>query len=231
LRTAHDSRIEALVVINKADLVRKERATDLASALERELPGADIVLVSARDPEGLRPISERLSAGVTAVLLGSSGVGKSSIVNGLLGRETARVGATREQDARGRHTTTARELLPLPTGGILIDTPGMRELALWADAGTDASSTGFADLDALSAGCRFSDCAHRGEPGCAVETAVENGVLSAERVLHARKLERELQFQRTRADARLQGDAVKQRKVMARAMRAHGKQTGKGGGP
>ena len=136
----------------------------------------------------------------TAVLLGSSGAGKSTLVNALSGGERMATGEIREDDARGRHTTTHRELVLLPSGGLILDTPGMRELGLWeAEAGV---STAFEDVEALAGQCRFSDCSHHGEPGCAVRAAIEGGELPRERFAAYEKLQAELAFEHRRADPR-----------------------------
>jgi ribosome biogenesis GTPase / thiamine phosphate phosphatase len=226
LRTAHDSRIPALVLVNKADLLPEELARERIDELSRELPDARIVLVSAQTRQGLGALWDELAPGGSAVLLGSSGVGKSTLVNALLGSEAQKIGAERSDDTRGRHTTTERQLLRLQNGALLIDTPGMRELALWADSDTDASS-GFADIDALAEACHFRDCHHRGEPGCAVEAAIAAGELSQERLDSARKLERELLHQQTRVDARLRSAQQQAWKIRARASRKHMKEKGR----
>jgi ribosome biogenesis GTPase len=226
LRTAHDSHVPALVLVNKADLLPGEVARERVAELAQELPGARIALVSAQNRQGLESLWDELSPGSSAVLLGSSGVGKSTLVNALLGEVAQRIGAERSDDTRGRHTTTERQLLRLENGALLIDTPGMRELALWADSETDASS-GFADIDALAKACHFRDCRHHGEPGCAVLAAVESGTLSQERLDSARKLERELLHQQSRVDARLRTAQQQAFKIRARASRKHMREKGR----
>lgn len=227
LRAAHDSRIPALVLINKADLASPERAAARMEELVRALPGTKIELVSAQTEQGLSSLRSQLNDGCTAVVLGSSGVGKSTLVNRLLGRELQRTGEARDHDARGRHTTTERELLLLPGGGILIDTPGMRELSLWADADTDVSLSGFEDIDELAAGCRFRDCQHQGEPSCAVRAAIESGSLAPERLEHVHKLARELLHQQARVDVRVRAAERNRWKAVTRATRAHMKDKGR----
>jgi ribosome biogenesis GTPase len=217
---ARASRVPALVLLNKADLLPTDLAEARLNELRERVPDAPLLLVSAQSGLGLSALLRELSPGTSVVLLGSSGVGKSSLVNALLGHSLQRVGAERTEDTRGRHTTTERHLLSLPSGALLIDTPGMRELALWADADTDLTEGSFEDIEALARGCRFRDCRHRGEPGCAVAAAVESGTLDPERIEHAHKLERELWHQRARVDARLRQAEQNRWKVRARATRA-----------
>jgi len=189
LTLAWESGAVPVVVLTKADL-----SDDVESALAEvraAVYGTDVIAVSAATGAGLEALASYLRPARTAVLLGSSGVGKSTLVNRLLGNEHLRTAAVRD-DGRGRHTTTHRELVTLANGSLLIDTPGMRELQLWsADAGFE---TTFADLDTLAEGCRFRDCAHAGEPACAVVQAVADGRLAAERLAHWHQLRRELAY-------------------------------------
>ena len=198
-----------LVVLTKSDTVS---APDAEITLARGVaPGVDVVIVSATRGDGLDALRERLRPGETIVLLGPSGVGKSTLVNTLAGREilvTAEVG----EDGRGRHTTTHRELVPLANGALLLDTPGMRELGLWAgDAGLDLA---FADIASLAEGCRYRDCRHLTEPGCAVREAAERGELDPERLESWHKLQREAEWIATLNDPLL----AKERKQQWRAL-------------
>ncbi len=207
----------ALVVINKADL--REDAAELAEELAREIGRPETMLVSASSGLGLEALRARIEPGTTAVLIGASGVGKSSLTNRLLGRDVQRVEAMRDDDARGRHTTTQRELWPLPGGGILVDTPGMREFGLAGDDEPAPGETGFAEIDALAGECRFRDCRHEGEPGCAVLAAIARGEVEEERLQHAHKLEREAAYQRARTDARARLNDKRKYKALSRAVR------------
>jgi ribosome biogenesis GTPase / thiamine phosphate phosphatase len=227
LLTAENSRIPALVLINKADVVADGEAEAARDTLALALPSARIALVSAKTGRGLVELNRELVAGSSAVLLGSSGVGKSTLVNALLGAEAQRVAAERAADARGRHTTTERQLLPLESGAFLIDTPGMRELALWADEDTELTGSAFDEIERLAQACRFRDCRHRGEPGCAVQAAVEAGELMTDRLEHAHKLERELLHQQARVDARLRTARHQASKALARAARVRIKEKGR----
>jgi ribosome biogenesis GTPase len=228
LMTAENCRIPALVLVNKADVVSAEDAERALLELHEALPTARVLLVSARTGQGLGELSAELSPGSSAVLLGSSGVGKSTLVNALLGSDARPTSAERADDARGRHTTTERQLLKLESGALLIDTPGMRELALWADADSEISGGAFDDIEQLARACHFRDCKHEGEPGCAVLAAIETGALTAERLAHARKLERELLHQKGRVDVRLRMAKQREHKIRTRASRSHMKERGGG---
>lgn len=174
---AWDADAEPLAVLTKADL---HPDPGLArDALAAEHAGLDVVAVSATTGEGIEALRAEVAGG-TVVLLGESGAGKSTLLNALAGDDVALTGDVREFDAKGRHTTTRRELHLLPGGGIVVDTPGVRAIGLYTDA--DSIDAAFPDIDDLRASCRFNDCTHDHEPGCAVREAVERGDLSAERL-------------------------------------------------
>lgn len=178
------------VVLTKADCAA-DAETYVATAAETA-PGVEVFPVSALTGKGMERLRAYLVPGKTAVLLGSSGVGKSTLVNVLLGREILETGDIREKDQRGRHTTTRRELLMLPGGALVIDTPGMRELGMWeADAGLERS---FTDVEQYFGRCRFPDCRHQGEPGCAVAAAIERGELPRTRWESYQKLRAEARY-------------------------------------
>ncbi|MDP8911398.1 MAG: ribosome small subunit-dependent GTPase A [Actinomycetota bacterium] len=211
---AWDSGANPVIVVNKRD-VADDPGAELAT-VERVASGVPVHAVSAATGDGLDQLEPYLERARTVALLGSSGVGKSTLVNRLAGRDVL---VTRETsaDGRGRHTTTHRELVPLPSGALLLDTPGMRELQLWADEG--ALDATFADITALAAECRFSDCSHEHEPGCVVRRALADGSLSQERFESYRKLQRELRALEIRKDARLRADARKEIRRFSRRMR------------
>jgi len=187
LAAAWQSGAQPVALLTKADLC--EETASMAFQVESAAPGVPVHAVSAVTGQGIDALEPYLRPGVTLALLGMSGVGKSSLINALLGEERLAVRAIREDDSRGRHTTTHRQLLPLPGGALVIDTPGMRELGLWAvDSGLDEV---FADIEALAACCRFRDCAHQREPGCAILAALEDGTLEASRYASYTKLARE----------------------------------------
>jgi ribosome biogenesis GTPase len=201
LAAAWGSGARPVVLLTKADLAPGAGGVEAAlSTAAAAAPGVSVHAVSARDGAGLAPLAPYLGAGATAVLVGPSGAGKSTLVNALLGAAVQPVGAVREADGKGRHTTTARDLLRLPGGALLIDSPGVREFGLAADASDLEGSHG--DVAALAAQCRFRDCRHEGEPGCAVAAAVEAGRLGAERLAGFRKLARESGYHERRDDPR-----------------------------
>jgi ribosome biogenesis GTPase len=214
LTVAWDSGAAPVVVLTKADLCRT--AESEAAEVAEYAPGVPVHVVSTVDRRGLDGLVAHLGTGRTVVLLGSSGAGKSSLVNALAGTELAAVGAIRD-DGRGRHTTTSRELLVLPGLGVLIDTPGLRGVQLW-DAEEGLSRT-FADIEALAEGCRFTDCTHTAEPGCAVAAAVAEGRLSVRRLESMRKLQRELVWLRSRYDARLRAERRQEWQRLSRDLR------------
>ncbi len=188
LTVAWDSGAAPVIVLNKADLCADIDAR--VAEVEAIAVGTSILVVSVLTGVGLEALRALAGPGTTVALLGSSGVGKSSLVNALLGEARLRVGSVREDDSHGRHTTTYKELLVLPGGGVVIDTPGMRELQLWT---TDEALGGaFADVEELATRCRFRDCRHESEPGCAVHAALDTGGLSAERFRSYQKLQKEL---------------------------------------
>ncbi|MFI6333674.1 ribosome small subunit-dependent GTPase A [Streptomyces sp. NPDC050535] len=207
LALAWESGAQPVVVLTKADLV-PEPATlgHLTQDVEQTAPGVPVLPVSAASGEGLDVLGAVLSGGTT-VLLGQSGAGKSTLANALLGEDVMEVRAARDVDGKGRHTTTTRNLLALPGGGVLIDTPGLRGVGLW-DAGTGVGQV-FAEIEALAADCRFHDCAHVAEPGCAVLAAFESGSLPERRLESYRKLIRENQRIVAKTDARLRAEIRK----------------------
>ncbi len=217
LAVAWSSGVRPVIVLNKADI-----AADLDDRLlevEAIAPAVPIVILSALTGDGLDALAPFLKPGDTAVVLGSSGVGKSTLLNALLGEERQATAAVREDDSRGRHTTTHRELFDLPGGAMLIDTPGIRSLEIaGADEGVE---TAFDDIAALATGCRFSDCRHRGEPGCAVDAAIDDGRLTEARLESHRKLERELAHAERKGDPRAEAAERKRWKSIHKSVSRH----------
>jgi ribosome biogenesis GTPase len=191
-------------VLNKADACADADVQQCSSAAAET--GVRAVVSSVVNGAGLLELSEIVRHGGTTALLGSSGVGKSSIINALLGESRQSVREIRSSDHRGRHSTTSRQLIQLPGGGVVVDTPGMRELSLW-DA-EDGLEHAFADIEVLAAACRFRDCAHHREPDCAVTAAVEEGSLDASRLESYRRLLREERFLRDRHEANNERDRL-----------------------
>lgn len=219
LIVTRDGGVDPVVVLSKADLEldylsRVEECAALAL-------GAPVLAISTHDGTGLDELRARLRPQNTVVLLGSSGVGKSSLLNVLLGEDRQRVNAVRESDGKGRHTTTHRSLMVLPNGALIIDTPGMRELGLW-DAPSGFDST-FADVGALAEQCKFGDCRHEREPGCAVRRAIEEGRLDASRLESYLGMRRELEYLERRDDPAALSEQRRKWKIIHKAAKKHSK--------
>jgi ribosome biogenesis GTPase len=196
LAAAWESGATPVVVLTKADLAAD--AGEAVREAEAAAGGVTVVLTSTASGEGVEEVRSLLGATGTLALLGPSGAGKSTLVNRLAGTDVLATSEVREGDARGRHTTTARHLVPVPGGGVLLDTPGVRSLPLWdAEAGVAAT---FDDVETIAGGCRFGDCRHDGEPGCAVREAVDAGTLDGRRFESWAKLRRELESLEARQD-------------------------------
>jgi ribosome biogenesis GTPase len=198
LALAWESGASPVIVLNKTDLCGDVDAR--VSQVEPIAFGVPILTMSATENQGTGSLRGHLEAGRTAAFMGSSGVGKSTLINSLLGTARQRVQDVREGDSRGRHTTSQRELILLPEGGLVIDTPGMRELQLWLDE--EGLTRSFDDVECLARRCRFRDCAHATEPGCAVRTALQDGSLDSGRYAGYVKLKKELQHLERRKDQR-----------------------------
>jgi len=196
LLLARDSGARPVVILSKADLC--DRLDERLRQTQSIAAGVPVHALSPKRREGIQALAPYLLPGQTLALLGSSGVGKSTLINALLGEERQRTREVRLADSRGRHTTTHRELIPLPGGALVIDTPGMREMQLWTEA--DGMAGTFGDIDALAADCGFRDCRHQVEPRCAVRAAVADGRLAAERLSSYHKLEAELRALEWRRD-------------------------------
>ena len=221
-----ESGARPVIVLNKADAC--EGAREKPAEMERVAVGTAVCLVSAKTGQGFGELEGFLRPGHTLVLLGSSGVGKSTIANRLLGYAVQEVQPVRESDSRGRHTTTTRELFALPGGALLMDTPGLREMQLW-DA-EDGVEQVFAEIDALAGRCQFGDCRHEGEPGCAVQVALDAGTLDPARLENRRKLMREQEFLRRKVDPEARQEQKEQWKQIHRAQRQKYQQRQKDGG-
>ncbi|MFD0527848.1 ribosome small subunit-dependent GTPase A [Kitasatospora arboriphila] len=212
LALAWESGAVPLVVLTKADLV--DDADFIREDVEKIAPGAAVLTVSAETGEGMDELRAHLP-GATA-LVGQSGAGKSTLTNALADGDAMAVQETRSVDEKGRHTTTTRELIPLPDGGVVIDTPGLREVGLYGGEGVDLA---FADIAAIAERCRFDDCSHRSEPGCAVAAALEDGTLPQRRMDSYLKLQRENEWIASRSDARVAAERARKWKAVTKSMR------------
>jgi ribosome biogenesis GTPase len=199
--------------------------TAAAASIRERLPFVDVLAVSALDEDGMATLHPYLRPATTIALMGSSGVGKSTMVNGLLGRDEQRVAAVRDDDDRGRHTTTARQLIALPGGALLVDTPGLRELQPWVDP-SSVSGT-FEDIAALAGHCQFRDCGHGDEPGCAVREAVADRALDPNRLESYSRLLREAAFEERKRDKSAAAEHKRRWKQIHIAQRARYKERGR----
>ncbi|MEW6126541.1 MAG: ribosome small subunit-dependent GTPase A [Acidobacteriota bacterium] len=200
LVVARESGASPVIILNKADLCEDLEKTK--QEVEQVAMGGAVHTLSAKFNQGIEQLRPYLSVGHTIAFLGSSGVGKSTLINRLMGVEKQKVKEVRETDDKGRHTTTHRELIVLPEGGLLIDTPGMRELQLW-DA-SEGLTDNFSDIEAIAEGCQFNDCKHEREPNCAVKEALSDGTLDAARFENYKKMQKELAYLATQTDKRLE---------------------------
>ena len=217
LVAAWDSGALPVAVLTKKDLCPEAELAARVDAVVLAAPGARVLCLSSLSGEGIAEVEAELAGGLRCCFVGSSGAGKTTLLNRLAGREAALTGEVRESDARGRHTTTGRQLYLLPCGGQVIDTPGIREFGV-AYAG-EGLATSFSDISALAADCRFKDCSHSGEPGCAVTAAVEAGTLPEERLRSYRKLRRETERLELRTDLSKRLEAKRRLKSFGRMVR------------
>ena len=204
-----------VILLNKADL--REDIDAICTSVKAVAGDVEVIPISAKEQKGFDRVRSFIQKGKTVAFLGSSGVGKSSIANVLLERHIQRTGSVREDDSRGRHTTSHRELMLLPSGGVIIDTPGLRELQLWGNE-EDLQQV-FSEIDQLAAYCKFRDCRHEAEPGCAVLQALEDGELDETRLESYKKLRRELSYLNQRQDEVAQLEAKKREKRFGRLIK------------
>ncbi len=213
---AADSGAKVVLLLTKADLVSDADADSGAGLMRKAIPGLSVIVISTVRKRGYKEVLTHLNPRDTTVLIGPSGVGKSSLINRICGEEMLPVQEVREDDQKGRHTTTQRELMPLPNGALAIDTPGIRELQIWITEAELAEA--FGDIEALSLRCKFTTCRHADDPGCAVRAALESGALPADRLEHYFKLKGEAATLRVRRQGRVavQESRVKKRLVFKR---------------
>ena len=214
-----ESGANPVIVLNKADVC--EDIAACIAAVEAIALGVPIIVLSALQQDRLDALQSYLQPGATVALLGSSGVGKSTLTNQLMGTAIQATQTVREADSRGRHTTTYRELLVLPSGGCIIDTPGMREIQIWA--GEESLQETFADIERWAKQCRFRDCRHQQEPGCAVQQALTDGWLDEQRFANYQKLQRELNYLARQQDQQAQLAEKQRWKQIHKSLRHHPK--------
>ncbi|MGW4637416.1 ribosome small subunit-dependent GTPase A [Sphaerisporangium sp. NPDC004334] len=220
LALAWESGARPVVLITKADLVG-EHLAGLLDDVAAAAPGVDLHAVCSITGEGVEVVRDHLAGSRTAVILGASGAGKSTLVNALAGEQVMETQQVRAGDGRGRHTTVHRELIPLAGGGLIIDTPGIRRVGLYEmSQGVDLV---FSDIEELAESCRFGDCAHQSEPGCAVLSALESGELPERRLESWRKLQREAAWMARRGDARLRAEETRKWKIIHKSVRGRGR--------
>jgi ribosome biogenesis GTPase / thiamine phosphate phosphatase len=207
-----------VVVLSKTDLLEDLDPATVIEQAQLSAPDVDVFAVSGITGDGTDPLRKYTEAGTTVVLIGASGVGKSTLVNLLMGDEVMETSGIRESDTRGRHTTVTRQLLPLPNGGVLIDTPGIRSIALVAGS-EDALAKTFSEVEQYLGKCRFNDCRHSGEPGCAIGEAIAKGELSQARLNSYERMGRELQFEDTKHDPTVKTEHQRRMRVIAKGNR------------
>ncbi|WP_235855583.1 ribosome small subunit-dependent GTPase A [Methanofollis fontis] len=212
LLIVRNSGAEPVIILNKSDT--SEEISTIIDRVHAELRGVPVIALSALNNTGLEQLGPFLTPGATVIFLGSSGVGKSTLINALTGASLQKTGGIRENDGKGRHTTTVRHLIPLDGGSCLIDTPGMREVRIWTAGNT--LNEAFDDIIRIAQECRFSDCRHLQEPGCAVRKAVEDGLISQERLERYRKLHKEADFEKEKAEIGLKRLEKKRYRGIAR---------------
>jgi ribosome biogenesis GTPase len=224
LSVAWDSGAVPVVVLTKVDL--SSDPGEARVAVESVASGADVLVMNALAGDGIQPILSYISDHRTAVLVGPSGAGKSTLINSLLGERRQATREVRLSDGHGMHTTVTRELIQMPGGGLLIDTPGLRAFGLTGSE--EGINSAFPEIDLASRSCRFRDCTHDGEPGCAVQAAVESGTLPPERLASYHKLMGEAQFAAAKTDVRLRAEKDRKEKAVHKAAKDYYKRAGRG---